>query len=94
MSASLWESDQLSGIKKHKDKLIKLYDMLHHNVKGYTGATIQKLPDGPDRLSNTSVKITLGTTQGDLKRYADLPSESNYLFNKATMNVTPLDFLP
>ena len=50
MSKTLWQSDEFTGIKKHKDKLTKLYDKLFHEVRGYGGAKIEKLPPGPDHL--------------------------------------------
>jgi hypothetical protein len=94
MSKTLWQSEEFAGIKKHKEKLTKLYDKLFHEVKGFGGAKIEKLPPGPDRLDQSMVKITLGMSQSDLKRFSDVSSQRTYLFNKATGNATPLDFLP
>lgn len=92
--ASLWQSEELAGQKKHKEKITKLYDMLFDEISGFGGAKIEKLPPGPDRLDQQMVKISLSKSNSDLKRWQDLSSQKTYLFNKATGNVTPLDFIP
>ena len=59
MSKTLWETDEFTSLKKHKEKLNKLYDKLFHEVRGYGGAKVERLPAGPDRLDKSMVKITL-----------------------------------
>jgi len=94
MSSTLWSSQSMKKIKKHKEKLLHLYDLVHQNVKGFTGASFQQLPAAAGQDHQPNVKISLGMVQADLKRFADLPSESTFLLNKDSMTVVPLDMIP
>ena len=54
MSKSLFKTKPFSKLKQHKDKLFKLYELLHKNIYAYTSAQISKLPD-----CNEDIKIKL-----------------------------------
>lgn len=84
---SIFTTKPFASLKTHRERLTTLYDVLHKNTLAFTGAALRP-------VSNNLVRVTLGQSQTDLKRYLELAATRQYLFDTNTKQVIKLNSVP
>lgn len=89
---SLWNTcAAIKNAATHKEKMTALYSLLNANARTYKGAKILPLKNAAD------MKVVLDLGQPDLKRFAELSSQTTYLLqtkDDGTFKQIELDTVP